>query len=327
VSEGANGIPAVIMGLGPIGRAIARAALETPEIYLVGAVDPALAGRRLDEVLGTGPVLTIVSEPRKAFAAARGGVVLHATGSSFERVAPELEEAVEAGLSVVSTCEELAWPWLRFEERAERLAALAEAREVAVLGVGVNPGFALDRLPAFLSHVTGPVRHIRATRVQDVALRREALRRKVGVGMDPDAFDAANERDEVGHVGLAESAALAAAGCGFEVDEVEVETAPMLAEEDIDGPAPVRKGQVAGVHQVARGFVDETERVRLELVIAVGADDPRDEVELDARPPVRILVRGGFPGDDATAWAVVHAVPAVLERHGLLSVLDLPAGR
>ena len=327
MSEGANGIPAVIMGLGPIGQAIARAALEETEIQLVGAVDPALAGRRLDEVLGMGPALGIAAEPRKAFAAARGGVVLHATGSSFERVAPELAQAVEAGLSVVSTCEELAWPWLRFEEQAERLAALAEAREVAVVGVGVNPGFALDRLPAFLSQVTGPVRHVRATRVQDAATRREALRRKVGVGMELDAFDAANERDEIGHVGLVESAALAAAGCGFAVDEVEVETAPMLAEEDIGGPAPLRKGQVAGVHQVARGFLDEIERVRLELVIAVGAEDPRDEVELDARPPVRILVRGGFPGDEATAWAVVHAVPAVMERHGLLSVLDLPAGR
>ncbi|HET9596125.1 MAG TPA: dihydrodipicolinate reductase [Anaeromyxobacteraceae bacterium] len=315
------------MGLGPIGQAIARAALEDSGFHLVAAVDPALAGRRLDEVLGAGPALTIASEPRKAFAAARGGVVLHATGSSFERVAPELEAAAEAGLSVVSTCEELAWPWLRFEELARRLDALAEAREVGIVGVGVNPGFALDRLPAFLSHVTGPVRHVRALRVQDAALRREALRRKVGVGMEPEAFDAANERDEVGHVGLAESAALAAAGCGFEVDEVEVETAPMLAEEDIDGPAPVRRGHVAGVHQVARGFVDETERVRLELVIAVGAEDPRDEVELDARPPVKVLIRGGFPGDEATAWAVVHAVPAVLERHGLLSVLDLPAGR
>ena len=131
----------------------------------------------------------------------------------------------------------------------------------------------------------------------------------------------------MGHVGLAESAALAAAGCGFELDEVEEEISPMLAEEDQGGPTPVRRGQVAGVHQVVRGFVDGTERVLLELVIAAGADDPRDEVEIDALPPVHVLIRGGLPGDAATAWAVVNAAPAVVALRGLVSVLDLPAGR
>jgi hypothetical protein len=327
VSEGANVIPAVIMGLGPIGQAIARCALEKPELHLLAAVDPALAGQRLDQVLGAGPALTIEAEPGRAYALGRGGVVLHATGSSLEAVAPQLEAALAAGLSVVSTCEELAWPWLRHEELASRLDALAEEHDVALVGVGVNPGFALDRLPAFLAQVTGPVRHVRATRVQDAARRRPSLQRKVGMGLSEEAFHAALERGEVGHVGLAESAAMVAAGCGFELDEVEEEIAAMLAEEDAGGPAPLLRGQVAGVHQVARGFTDGEERVLLELVIAAGAEDPRDEVEIDARPPLRVLVRGGFPGDEATAWAVVNAAPAIVALRGLVSVLDLPAGR
>jgi 2,4-diaminopentanoate dehydrogenase len=67
--------------------------------------------------------------------------------------------------------------------------------------------------------------------------------------------------------------------------------------------------------------------VKLELTIAVGAPDPRDELVLDADPPVRLLIPGGIPGDAATANAVVNAVPALLELRGLVSVLDLPAGR
>jgi 2,4-diaminopentanoate dehydrogenase len=328
VGEGSDVIPVVVMGLGHIGQAIARAALEKPELRLVAAIDPAHSGKRLDEVLGSGaPVLTVTGDVNQAFALARGGVVLHATGSSFEAVLPQLRSAVQAGLGVVSTCEELAFPWLRFEDQANELDELCQAHGVGVVGTGVNPGFALDRLPAFLAQVTGPVRHLRAVRVQDAGRRRAALQRKIGLGLTERAFDEALERGEVGHVGLADSAALAAYGCGFELDEVEEDTVPLLAEEDVDGPVRIRAGEVAGIQQVARGFVDQVERVLLELTIELGAEEPRDEVHIEARPPLRVTVHGGLPGDDATAWAVVNAAPNVAVLQGLLTVMELPAGR
>lgn len=326
--EGASGIPTVVMGLGDIGQAIARAALEKPELRLVAAVDPAHAGKRLEEVLGSpAPSLVVAPDPASALASARGGLVLHATHSSFEAILPDLQRAVRAGLSVVSTCEELAYPWLRHEERSEPLDALCEKHEVAVIGVGVNPGFALDRLPAFLSQVTGPVRHVRARRVQDATSRRPALQRKIGMGLTEEAFHAAVDRGELGHVGLSESAMLAALGCGFELDEVEEELVPLLAEEDVEAAVPVRAGQVAGLQQIARGFTDGAERVCLELVLVAGAEAPCDEIELEARPPVRLRLEGGLAGDEATAWAVVNAAPAVATMRGLVTVLDLPAGR
>jgi 4-hydroxy-tetrahydrodipicolinate reductase len=78
---------------------------------------------------------------------------------------------------------------------------------------------------------------------------------------------------------------------------------------------------------VVRGFVDGVERVRLELVVASGIEDPHDEVELDANPPVRVLIQGGLSGDLATAWTVVNAASALTELQGLVTVLNLPAGR
>ena len=322
-----GGIPVVVIGLGEVGRAIARRVLSHPELRLVAAVDPAkgIAGRALDDLLGvaTGG-LSVAADPGKALAAARGGVVLLATTSSFEKARPLLEQAVKAGCSVVSTCEELAWPWLHHEAAAEALDALCEANDVAVVGTGVNPGFSLDRLPAFLAQVAGEVRHVRGLRVVDLAKRRDALRKKAGVGLSEAAFEAADERGEVGHIGLSESAALAAAGCGLEVDEVEEELVPLVAEEDGHG---VKQGQVAGVHQVARAFHEGREVVHLEVILALGVDHPRDEVEIDADPPLRAVVPGGIPGEAATVHAVVHAALAVTERRGLITVLDLPAGR
>jgi 4-hydroxy-tetrahydrodipicolinate reductase len=330
VSE--SGIPVVLIGLGEIGQAIGRAVLARDGLDLVAAVDPhpSVVGRPLAEVLGApGPELRVEADLAKALAAAaRGGVVLHATSSRFDDVLPELEAAVRAGLHVVSTCEELANPRLDHEEAAERLDQLCEENGVSVVGTGVNPGFVLDRLPALLAQATGEVRHVRGVRVVDVARRRGALQRKVGVGLSEDAFQSAYDRDEVGHVGLVHSAALVAESCiGVDEYEVDEEVVPLLAEEDAGGPVAVAKGQVAGLQQIARVFAEDREIVRLELTIAVGAEDPRDELELDADPPVRLVIRGGIAGDAATANAVVNAIPAVVERHGLLTVLDLPVGR
>src|SRR3990172_9417004 len=173
------------MGLGEIGQAIAVAAAARPGLDLIGAIDRNgdMAGRKLADVLGVPcPDLRVASDPEALLRAARGGVLLHAAGSRFEAVLPELERAVRAGVSVVSTCEELAWPWLRSEEAADALDRLCEEQNVAVLGTGVNPGFVLDRLPAFLGQVTGAVRHVRGLRVVDAARRRAALQRKIGAG-------------------------------------------------------------------------------------------------------------------------------------------------
>jgi 4-hydroxy-tetrahydrodipicolinate reductase len=327
VSQG--GIPVVLLGLGEIGQAIARAALVRPELRIVAAVDPTLAGRPLGEVLGeAAPEATVARRLGDVAASAKGGVVLMATQSRFEEVLPDVEEAVRAGLHVVSTAEELAWPWLNHAEAAAALDRLCHERNVAVLGTGVNPGFVLDRLPALLAQVTGPVRHLHGVRVVDVARRRAALQRKVGAGLDEQEFHDQVERGEIGHVGLAESAAMAAeACCGVDEYEVDEEILPLIAEEAADGPVPVAPGQVAGLHHEARVFAEGREVVRLELTIAVAAADPRDEVVLDADPPVRVVVPGGVAGDAATAHAVVNAVPALVELRGLVSVLDLPAGR
>jgi 4-hydroxy-tetrahydrodipicolinate reductase len=327
LSEKATGIPVVVAGLGEVGRAIARAALATADLRLVGAVDPAFAGRRLDELVGRPTGLEVEADAARALRAARGGVLLQATSSRFAEVLPQIEQAVRAGVCVVSTCEELAYPWLVDEPRADALDALCERNDVAVVGAGVNPGMALDRLPALLSQATGEVRRLEARRVVDLSGRRAALARKAGVGLGEAEFRRAAEAGELGHVGLSQSATLAALGAGLDVDEIEEEAEPILAARDVGGPVPVAKGAVAGIRQVARGWQEGREVVRLEVELAVGARDPRDEILIEADPPLRLLVPGGLPGDAATAWSIVHAAGAIPMLQGLVTVLDLPPGR
>ncbi len=321
------------MGLGSIGRAVARAALAKPELEIVAALDldPARVGKKLSEVLDTqAPEVTVERDHAAAFKRAPRGVVLHATHSRLDQVEGELALALNAGCSVVSTCEELAYPWMRHPEIAGRLDKIAEKRKVALLGTGVNPGFVLDRLPAVLGAVTGKVERVRAARVVDARTRRVELQRKVGAGLNEEEFDRGVDEGTVGHVGLMESAALAALGVGLQVDEVEESIDPLEADEDMQGADGlfVPRGGIVGVHQIARAFHQKKEVATLELSIALGAPDPHDEIELFANPGIKLLIPGGIAGDSATAWALVHAAPlAAAAQPGLITVLDLPAGR
>ncbi len=327
MAKEATGIPVVVAGLGEVGRAIVRAVLSSADLRLVGAIDPAFAKQGLDELAGAPTGLSVEGDPSRALRAASGGVLLLATSSRFLEVLPSIEQAVRAGLSVVSTCEELAYPWLAHEDEADALDSLCEKNDVAVVAAGVNPGLALDRLPALLSQGTGEVRRLEATRIVDLSTRRASLWTKAGVGLSPAEFQRAVEVEAIGHVGLAESATLAALGCGLDLDELEEDAEPVLATRDLAGPVLVQKGGIAGIRQVARGWQDGREVVRLEVVLAVGAADPRDEAFLEADPPLRFVIPGGFPGEASTAWSVVHAAAAIPMLQGLVTVLDLPPGR
>jgi 4-hydroxy-tetrahydrodipicolinate reductase len=322
----------IVMGLGIIGQEIAKAALAHDEVELIGAVDtsPQLIGRPLTEVVGQAAGHVKVQSSLAAAVARRKGVVLlHATGSRLPQVKDQLLEAMSQGLHVVSTCEELAFPWFHHAEIAERLEAAAQRAGVSIVGTGVNPGFVLDRLVATLGQVCGAVHHAKVTRTVDARTRREALQRKVGAGLGEEEFFKLVDQGRIGHVGLVESAALCALGLGIDCDDYEEELTPVFADEDITGGAfVVKKGQVAGMHQVAVALDDGQERVRLELTIALGADDPGDVIELDAEPKLKVLIPGGVPGDRATANLMVNAAPRMTaSQAGLLTVLELPAGR
>ena len=65
-------------------------------------------------VIGLERPLGFAVEPRLADALTRteADVVLHTTGSYFDLFRAQIVEILEAGLDIVSTSEELSFPWL-----------------------------------------------------------------------------------------------------------------------------------------------------------------------------------------------------------------------
>ena len=117
-------VPVVVMGLGFIGQEIARAAMSSPEVELIGAVDtqPSLVGRALGDVLGgPAPRVKVMDSLEKVVGKRKGVVLLHATGSRLPQVLDQILAALKLGMPVASTCEELAFPYLKYPELAEQL--------------------------------------------------------------------------------------------------------------------------------------------------------------------------------------------------------------
>lgn len=308
----------LLVGLGPIGAGIGRLATERGEIDLAGAVDsaPGKAGRPLHELLGEGaPAGIAVSAALEAtLAALSPQLVLHATGSYLPDVLPQLLTCARAGVTVVSTCEELSYPWRRHAELAKQLDAEAKAHGATLLGTGVNPGFVMDTLVLALSGVCQRVERVRLRRIVDVSSRRPQLQRKVGMGLTLDEFRARVAEGHFGHVGLQESCWLVAEGLGWRLDALD---------ETIEA-VPGAPGHAAGMRQTARGTVKGVTVIEAVVQMSAGVERPRDEIEIEGSPPLRTIIEGGVQGDLATAAVVLNVAPRVAARGpGLITMVDL----
>ena len=323
-------IRVVQFGVGPIGASIVRLMRQKPSLEIVGAVDkdPSKIGRDVGEVVVAGDRpwgITISPEISTALEESPD-VVVHTTSSYLANVMDELLTCISAGCCVVSTCEELSYPFRKHPQLSAKLDAIAKQEGVALVGTGVNPGFVMDKLVLTLSAAAQRVDWARATRVVDASTRRLPLQKKIGAGLECDEFREQVAVGRIKHHGLPESIAMTADGLGFALDDISETIEPILAEEAVKTEfCEVSPGQVAGVHQIARGTSAGREKILMELQMYVGAKQPRDTVELRGDPSLSMIIPGGTHGDLATAAIAVNAIPVILQAPaGLRTVRDLP---
>ena len=163
-------------GLGPIGAAVARQIVSRKGLQIVGAVDidRAKIGLDLGEVIGLGRKLKIriTNDVNGAIKSGKPDVAVLCTSSSLKKVMPQIEGVLKKKVAIVSTTEELSYPVGKNRALAKKIDALAKKAKVAVVGTGVNPGFAMDALPITLTGICERVDSIRVDRIQDARSRR-----------------------------------------------------------------------------------------------------------------------------------------------------------
>src|SRR5438046_3473272 len=257
---------------------------EKQAIEIIGAIDtdPAKVGRDLGEVAGAkdAPWGVKVSAEAKEVLEQAADVVINSTSSSLVQVMDQLLTCLEAECCIVSTCEELSYPFRTHPELAAKLDSAAKEWGVALVGTGVNPGFVMDKLVVTLAAVSQRIEHAKGLRIVDASKRRLPLQKKIGAGMTVEEFRAQVKAGLIKHVGLPESVAMVADSLNLPVEQITETIEPVVAQERVQTEFfTVEPGQAAGVHQIARGIGGGRELIFLELQMYVGAKNPADSVE------------------------------------------------
>lgn len=322
-----NAMRVIQYGLGPIGSAMACHVVEREGLKLVGGVDidPAKVGRDVGEVIGLGRPLGFPVVEKLAQVKAEADVVLHTTSSYFDQFKGQIIEILEAGLDIISTAEELSFPWLAHPQEAAEIDAVARRVGKTVLGTGVNPGFIMDTLPLSLTAICQRVDHISVTRVINASTRRGPFQAKIGSGLTVDEFEARMAAGRMGHVGLPESMGMVFHTLGKELTRYESSVEPVVADRLVKTEYfEVQPGRVKGLKQVARGYNGPTEFMTLTFIATLDAEDEGDTIQIRGKPDLEVSLRG-TNGDIATVAIAVNAIRRVKQAGpGLVTMRDLP---
>ena len=306
----------VLCGMGAIGTEILAYLLKRSH-EIVGVVDndPQKVGRSVAELNGL-PIAIRVSASLRDVQLEDVDVVIFSTRSRIPDLVDDISYAASKGCDVVTTSEEMAYPAFAGASYVPALEKVAKDNEVTIVGVGVNPGFVMDWVPALVTSATKDPTSIHVVRSVDVSRRRRQLQAKTGVGHTRARFEKEMEEGVLGHVGLVESAHLIALSLGKPLEGLKHGVFPVVGSEDY----------VMGVRQFAEGRAGDC-LIRLDLEMTMTSAD-FDVVEVKGDPELKLRFEKGVFGDSATVALTVHAAERVgSARAGLITVLDLPLTR
>lgn len=315
------------VGLGSIGALIVRVVSVRPDVMIVGAVDVAAdkVGRELAEVVGleeeTG---VLVQDTIPSLLDVPPDVAIVATTSVFSSLVVQVRPLLEAGIRVLTTCEEAVFPHMLYPDLSREVDSLARVRDTVLLGVGVNPGYVMDYWPATVAAAVPAVSAVRVQRRVNLSERRARLQQKLGAGLTPAEAQARIEQGALGHVGLTVSAHLLASALGWMLTDVEETCEVLVSTEPVTWyQGTLEPGRVKGLRQVLRGYVANTERIHLQLEMALGLENPGDTVKVEGPVSVEACMTP-ISGDWATASIVANALPRVIgAAPGLRTVLEI----
>ncbi|MGH9923395.1 MAG: NAD(P)H-dependent amine dehydrogenase family protein [Nitrososphaerales archaeon] len=311
-------------GLGSLGIEIVEALHAKKELKLVGAVDtdPNKIGEDVGIIASDKKIGVKVGSMDEALKK-KPDIVLHATTSYLDDAYEQISTIVKNGISVISTCEQLVYPYTSITniKLAKKLDALAKKHDVTVLGVGVNPGFVMDALVLALTGLCRKIERVRVERVVDVAKRRKALQEKMCLGLTPQEFEKVKKK--VGHVGLLESAKMICNALKVKVAFTS-NIRPVVANRAFaSSELVIEQGQIAGLEHRLVGKSRNQKFIEMILYMFAGASE-FDLIEIEGTPPISIRTNG-IQGDQATISLLLNYIPIVMSaKSGLLTVKDLP---
>lgn len=343
----------VVWGTGNVGRPALRAIASHRDLELAGVVvsNASKVGRDAGELAGIGPLgVVATADTTIALADDVDAVVYAATADTRPAEAlADLERCLRSGRNVVSTA---FYPLLHPRSAPRALLDVIEpacaAGGSSVFVSGIDPGWALDILPALVSGVGAGITEIRAQELFNYALYDQpaVVRDVIGFGKPMDQLPLMLLDFSLDMV-WAPMLRVLADFLELRLDAVttHVERRPLERDIEVPGMGKFERGTQGAFRFEVRGIVDGRALLVVEHVTRIDdtcapewptSSSPGGEhrVLLTGHPNLVVTVHGtevGEPGaaggGNATAAnRIVNAIPAVCAAPpGALSPLDLPA--
>ncbi|TFG11682.1 hypothetical protein EU537_11575, partial [Candidatus Thorarchaeota archaeon] len=302
---------------------------------------PALIGKDPGAILGIGETGIKINTAEDVLQSTHADVVIHSTITSIQAVTEQIIPCLEFGMNVISTSEELIYPWQSYPDSSNEIDTAAKANNVSVIATGVNPGFTTDLLPLVLCSASERIDDIIISRVVDFSEYPHFQPPYMGFGMSRPEF----EEKVHGSVwglgrnplpGREQNIQLIAESLGWELSDISIQYDPVVSKSrrPTKWGFEIEPGQVAGVTQIGRGFVDSVERIIIESTAICHPDQDEDDmragnhIQIKGNPSHDLWLDGGTVerGGYVSSARQVNLIPFIVQaRSGLLTMRDLPA--
>jgi hypothetical protein len=342
----------VVWGTGNVGRPALRAVAAHRDLELAGVIvsSPAKRGRDAGEIAGIGRLgVPATDDVSVALASDVDAVVYAATADTRPTEAlADLERCLRAGRNVVSTSfYPLLHPRSAPRPLRDAIESACAAGGSSVFVSGIDPGWALDVLPALLSGVGAGITEIRMQELFDYALydQPSVVREVIGFGGPMDRTPLMLHDFSLQMVWAPMLRVLADFLCvELEAITTHVERRPLERDVEVPGMGRFERGTQGAFRFEVRGSVAGRPLLVVEHVTriddACAPEWPRPtspggehRVLLAGHPNLVVTVHGTETGEPGAAGGgnataanrIVNAIPAVCAAPpGPLSPLDLP---
>ncbi len=332
-------IRVAIWGFGAMGSGMARMILNKEGFEIVGVCDQyeKIVGKSIFELLhvkATQPEVTITSDIDGLLEQEKPELVLLATDSFTAAAFPKIKRLIEHRCNVISTAEEMAFPYASEPELSKEMNRLAKEFGVTVLGTGVNPGMMMDLLAINLTGIMSDVQAFQISRVNSLSPFGKTVMEEQGVGFTVSDFKEKMDKHEIaGHVGFKESTHMIATALGSNIVSFEQTMSPIITEVDRKSPYGfAQKGDVCGVDMRCEAKMGNTIPIYMhhpqQIEPSLAGVSTKDEIIIKGTPSVHMTITPEIDGGIGTIAICVNMIPHVINsRPGLKTMIDLPVPR
>ncbi len=332
-------VKVLMWGIGEMGKGMVEMLLDKKGVEIVGVVGRTYRlGKSMYDYLDVergDREDIIIKEYDELIKEKAADVVIISTDSFTKDNFDKIKLCLENKMNVISTAEEMSYPYAQEPELAKEMDRLAKENGVTVLGTGINPGLIMDLLVVTLTGACIDVESIKAERVNNLSPFGPAVMNGQGVGITVDEFNKrVKENTLAGHVGFPESITMVADALGWKLsEEVELSREPIVSSVYRKAPnAEVQAGDVAGCNMKGYGKVDGQLKIEMvhpqQVEPQLEGGTTGDYITIKGTPNINMSITPEVPGGIGTIAMCVNMIPQVINsRPGLKTMIDLPVPR